>query len=619
MFYCRRYKLLHLTVVFYLVLFEVTAFNENLILQFKENIQYFKDFIASVREEREFQTLFMMQNFERFPYDSRIDFLVKLEKPKIILQKHQQVYIKSEINSEIFAVVLVLHEYDEKLFLNLAASIRYIRPIRVLVLAFFVKEQKKFQKSLLDFCELNKIINLLVNFIETNVESNLIYYQLTPFPWFKWSTHSFNFNKNGKNMFYASHWRNMQGKPLYTLPDQIEPRTMVFADRSGHQVISGYLGKLLLLFAEMYNATLKFPFEVNAGEVIHSLKVENYTHHGILDVGMSMDFTFRDAKWQGLSYPFELTNWGIMVPCSQLVHIADVFGLVLTWDLYLTLATLTMLLSIIQTIFQYVIKSRLLWIDIFLNDKILRGVLGQSFALSYTTQISLQLLYGVVFLIGLINSALYSAHLKTLITTPTYQSHIKTFDDLRNSKTKLLFDVGDKDTLNAILSPELEKKLEGCMIFTNDTGAYQRNRKMLNISYGYTVTQGIWNALQMQQKYFLRSVFCQPVTLNFLDFMLMALPLQENSPYKEPLDNLILSINAVGLLEAWSLQTFHDMVRQHKIPLIDTSEKLIHEPLKIEDLYWIWIILIGGLIISFFIFIAEKVFNAIQVGTKRLK
>lgn len=615
MFYSKRYKFLHLTVVFYFILFKVTASHESLVLQLKENIQYFMDFIASVREEREFQTLFMIQNFERFPYDSRIDFLVKLEKPKIILQKHQEVYIKSKINSEIFAVVLVLNEYDEKLFLNLAASIRYIRPVRVLVLAFFVKEQKKFRNLLLDFCEVNKIINLLVNFIETNVERNLIYYQLTPFPWFKWSMHSFNSNTTGKTMFYAPHWLNMQGKPLYTLPDQIEPRTMIYVDRSGQQVISGYLGKLLLQFAEMYNATLKFPFKVNPGEVIHSLKVENYTHRGILDVGMSMDFTFRNARWQGLSYPFELTNWGIMVPCSKLVHIADVFGLVLTWDLYLTLATLTMVLSIIQTLFQYVIKSRLLWIDIFLNDKILRGVLGQSFALSYTTQVSLQLLYGVVFLIGLFNSALYSAHLKTLITTPTYQSHIKTFDDLRNSKTKLLFDVGDKETLNAILPQELKKKLEGCMIFTSDTGAYQLNRKMLNISYSYTVTQGIWHAIQNQQKFFLRSVFCQPETLNFLDFMLMALPLQENSPYKEPLDNLILSIHAMGLLEAWSLQTFHDMVRQHKMPLIDTSEKMVHEPLKIEDLYWIWFLLIGGLIISFFIFIAEKVLNAVHVGS----
>lgn len=563
------------------------------------NSSYLQNFIESIRQERDFNSLYITHNYNTLNIDDpRIQYIIKMQTPRIISKQTGEIHITSKFNNEILTICIWQSTFNESYLQTVANNLNFMHSKRMLILGFQIQNETDFLISLLEWCSDEKLSNVLVHFLSANdYNSQYYYYQINPFPRYHHIKRLFNTTTHDQKI-YPKHWLNMQGKVIYTLPDQIEPRSMVYLDSKGNEIITGYVGKLLLTFADRFNATLKFPYPVQQGKIIHMAKIANLTRKGVIDIGMSLYYTYTSSKWQYMSYPVELTKWLVMVPCPHPIPISETFTLVLGWELLLSITVMMVILSASHNILDGFYRHKIELISLILNINIFPAFLGQSILLQSPIETPRMFIYAGAFLLGLFVTDLYSAELKTLIITPVYSTQIKTFDDIRRTKMKILLDISDKSAIDSFSTPEFTAKIDGIVSYTEDTIAYQNYLKQFNTSYSYTITSGLWNILQEQQSYYVHPIFCAPSQLYFVDTLLMAMPLSKNSLYRDPLNSFLSRVYANGLVRAWQSDTFHDMLQRGNIMLKDKSDEIIHLPLTVNDLYQIWLILIAGLCLS---------------------
>ncbi|XP_046810176.1 uncharacterized protein LOC124420665 [Lucilia cuprina] len=386
---------------------------------------------------------------------------------------------------------------------------------------------EKLQNEVLEACEKYKITNGILHFLNSSIleEVSEEYLQLLPYPQYHLKTRHFGrINED----YFPIHWRDMKGKTLMTLPDQLVPRSIMYRDRKGQ-------------------------IKPEIGKIIHYSFILNMTKRGELDMPMSVNPIFTARSLRHMSYPTEVSKWMIMIPCSTRMTICDVYELMLTPQLFGVIIIFTVTFSVVHTIIEKLFYKQMIWLNLVMCDKVIPGVLGQSFNVKKSSVLSLQ---------------------------------IEADDDIFNNEMK------------------------GTIVYTDNSTLFGEVRDSFNSTYGYTVTLTLWNIYSHVQMYYAQKKFCVSEDMNIWNVLLFGLPLGKHSPYKEPLDYLVHKIHSSGLLHAWRLDIFNDLLNSNRITFHDASRFKTYEDLTEHDLLLVWIILLIGLICSVMMFFIEIVLHS---------
>ncbi|KAM7345102.1 LOW QUALITY PROTEIN: uncharacterized protein ACRADG_011552 [Cochliomyia hominivorax] len=569
------------------------------------NINFYKNLLQEIKKQRSYDGLLIVQN--SLAQDPRLQNIFSLSEPKIIITSQTNLNYKSKFNSEIMTVVLMEHGFCPYLWKCMANMLNNMRQTRILLILTNIRDIEKAQLQVLRESEHFKFTNVLIHFLNSSSNGVLFqeYFQLLPYPKYHYEVQRFD---RIKEEYFPIHWRNMKGKEILTLPDQIIPRSVVFIDKKGQLQVTGFAAKMLQQFAELYNATLKMPYQPKVNDVIHYSVLYNMTKDGQIDIPMSVYPVFHSDTLRHLSYITEESKWMIMTPCAPRMQISQVYEVLLTPQLFLLIITFTITFSLVHTLIDNLFFNHMIWLNLLMSDRVIRGILGQSFTFKNSKVISLRLIYILIFVMGLYNSTIFSAHLQTLITSPPYHRPITSFDDLRMSGKKILLTEYDLQIMNGTDSV-LSKKLSGIIDYTNNATYYNENRKKFNTTYSYKVTSALWEVFTNIQLYYVQKVFCVTEDMNIWHALPYGVPLHEHSQYREPMNYFIHKIHSAGLLHAWRFQTFNDLLNLKMITYRDSSRIKTYDDLTEADLILVWLILVVGLSASLLVFIMEIVIN----------
>uniref|UniRef100_A0A1I8QD99 Ionotropic glutamate receptor C-terminal domain-containing protein n=1 Tax=Stomoxys calcitrans TaxID=35570 RepID=A0A1I8QD99_STOCA len=512
--------------------------------------------------------------------DSRIRQLFIYPKPKVIGTYNLDFLYRKEFNSELLTVFIANGILDFHLLQTAADVLDYRRQTRIMALALNIQHQEKFRQDFLQACAKYKMTNVLLIFVPATDKGSLQFYALRPYPQYHWLPKSWGDLKG--NLYYPQHWRNMQNSTLLTYTSQDPPVAILYYDSKGNLQINGYVARLILLFAQLYNASLEMyqPLQLDGICSQHALNI--LTNSGDLDIPIALDPLVREDDAVRHSTYYELSAGQTIVPCPSPLTIRQIFGLLLNGYFFGCILICSLLLSIAHSLIDFYFDGIFHHMNFVLNDKVFPGVLGQSFSARLTPWRSLKIVYLLVSFVGINIGIQFAANMKTLFTSPPYHDRVNTLEDLRHSSIKILCPEESMDTkyFLALFGHSL-------IISKNTTMVYEHMNRFNN-TYGYFGLTANWD--------------------------LVALP--PHSPLKEPLDHLLYRINELGFREAWKSSVFYDMVRLRNITLLDENQTIDKRVLRVDDLFWIWMIDVVGLAVSSLVFIAELLIAYCRQGGK---
>ncbi|XP_073821546.1 uncharacterized protein [Musca autumnalis] len=166
-----------------------------------------------------------------------------------------------------------------------ARSLYYIRQSRVLIIAQNIINKQEFMDTCLNLLQEYPMTNVLLHFIESSQEIPLDYQQLKPYPKFHWQFRSL---RETKLVYYPQHWRNLHGVNITTHTDQSIPATVAYKDVQGNWKLNGHVARLVLLFVEHFNGTLRMYKTLNEGEVDHFTIVADMATKRLIDIAMCL-------------------------------------------------------------------------------------------------------------------------------------------------------------------------------------------------------------------------------------------------------------------------------------------------------------------------------------------
>lgn len=571
----------------------------------KEDANFYKNFLKEIKNERNYDSLLIVQHVKT--QDSRIQMIYSLNEPKLIISNQTNFYYRESFNNDIIAIIILQKGFVAKWWRDIIRTLDYMRQIRMLMIWVNIENTKFLQNAMLKECQDYKFTNVLMHFLNTSMaETKQEYLQLLPYPEYHFKVRKIRSEK--REEYYPKHWLDMKGKILLTLPDQIVPRSLMYKDSEGKVQFTGFAGRLVKLFAQQYNATLKMPFEPKEDQLIHYATLRNMSKQGQLDIPMTVSPIFTSQTLKHMSYPTEVSKWMIMIPCARRMSICQVYDVILSAELFLIILVFTITFSLVHTIIEKLFYNQMIWLNLLMSDKVLPGILGQSFNLKKSHLLSLRLIYILIFIMGLYMSTLFSAHLQTLITSPPFGTQISTFEQLRLTKQKILLSIWDIKNMDEN-DYVLKEKMKGVIEYTDNATYFGEMRKTFNTTYGYTLTSALWQIYSNIQLYYVEKVFCVSPEMNIWDIVLFGVPLGEHSPYKEPLDYLVHKMHTAGLLRVWKIKVFNELLSLKKISLRDSSRVKTYADLTEHDLFFVWMILIIGWISSLLVFSLEIMVN----------
>uniref|UniRef100_A0A454A0N2 Uncharacterized protein n=1 Tax=Stomoxys calcitrans TaxID=35570 RepID=A0A454A0N2_STOCA len=464
----------------------------------------YSQLLLAINEEQKFESILMVYQ-KSTEVDTLHQALQKLHVPKISITEQQAAFFyRGFHNVHILAILVLNSTLDFEVFRTLATTLDYMRQTKILTIAMKVQDKQHFKMQLLECCKSYNMTNVLLQFVchERETECGLLH-MLKPYPQYHWSLIT-QAEVQTNSQYYPQHWRNMQNKTLLTYTDQSQTRSFYFKDAQGELRINGYVARLILLFAERFNASLRMAYPLSVESPTHfDLILINMVRKNLLDLPMVMDAEYVGELWMNWTDAYDYDMALFMVPCAQVLSTREVYAILLNEYFLGCIIASTMLLSVLHSLIDYVFDdlwqpSRLLF-----SDRIFPGILGQSFAGRSSHSRSLRIVYVLLFIVGLYFNTKFSVNVSTFFTSPPYHKQLETTDDIKKSSLKLLLYETEADHLS-VFTVNFVKSI----ITTNNYTYLRELRQNLNTTYGYVSTLGVWQMLNRQQQFYTYKTFC---------------------------------------------------------------------------------------------------------------
>uniref|UniRef100_A0A2Y9D4J3 Ionotropic glutamate receptor C-terminal domain-containing protein n=1 Tax=Stomoxys calcitrans TaxID=35570 RepID=A0A2Y9D4J3_STOCA len=571
----------------------------------KQNFTCIGQLIKEIHKEAHIESLFIIEPQQS--RDSRLKIIYEMGIPKLILSPGQVVQWQKLFSRNMLTVAVLQEKWQSELWRTLARSLNFIRQTRILmVMAPHLETREKLNANLLKNLENYKMTNVLICFPSNAVGDSLdiTYHAVKPYPWYH--LQSFTWQGEANHSFYPPHWRNFHNMSIITMPDQSITNSMVFYDGPGKWKLNGLAARLVILFAEHYNASLRYymPLEDETlHKGMHWAELTTLTAKGLINIPMMFRPDFNGSHWLIMPYPFLVGKWLVTVPCGQRMHIKEVYTLLTTKEVTAIFLLAMLVFSLLHSVMNKVCGGTYLKpINLLLNDKIIPGLLGQAVSLTSTAWFAQKLMYLLLFLFGLNLSTSFTAHLNTMITSLPFHKEIETFEDLNRVNRKILFNTLDTKSL---VDTNRLKPMENVLVYTDNNTLYRETRNSLNTSYGYAISSTLWSIYEQQQLYMGQRLFCAPPGLTLYDILPSGIPLEVNSEFKEAIEHFIFQTYTVGLQNQWYSSLFVDLVKYKQIPFSRGAPKPRNRTLNLDDFHWVWMIVLVGLGGSALTFVGE--------------
>ena len=232
-----------------------------------KGLNFYQKLLEEIKQEQPYDGLLIV-DYHQTP-DKRLEMLYALAEPKIILNQHLEFYYCVKYNREVLAIIIMEQHFHWQSWQQLVRTLNFMRQIRILMIFVNFNDELELRPVILKACEDSKITQALIHFLNTSSQNEppMDFLQLNVY-----SVYHFNELKNFTQMkgkYFPCYWQNMKGKTLLTMLDQIVPRSLMFKDKNNELKFSGYVVKLVTLFAEFFNATLKLAFTPEVKKNIH--------------------------------------------------------------------------------------------------------------------------------------------------------------------------------------------------------------------------------------------------------------------------------------------------------------------------------------------------------------
>ncbi|XP_075158085.1 uncharacterized protein LOC142231358 [Haematobia irritans] len=554
--------------------------------------------INEINMERAITSLLILdsKNFSIFPRLK--DVIYNFPWPKVIVSRKQDSFIfKEYFNMETLAVIIMEKYMNMELLETCAGILDMRRQSRIWTIAVNIKDTEKFKEDLKNMSQQYKMTNMILSFHHDNLHEE--YYSLKPYPLYHWLLKKSLLNGN---IYYPEYWRNMYGAPLLSFTGQDPPGALVYLDDDVQFKFNGYVARMVLLFAENFNATLEMYKPLKLGEIFSYDDVNLLAYDGLLDIPMTLsaDFTFKDVERNSVYY--DVIRPFVVLPCPRRLTIREVFALLLNEYFFGCVLIFSISLSCLHSLFDYYLDGRIDPVRLFFSDNILPGILGQSFATRSSPWRGLKFVYLLVSFAGLNIGTLFSANVSTLFSEQPYHKRIESIMDLSQSSHKLL--------LMKVHAEEMISNfpyIANSIVTTSNGALIINHTRVLNTTYGYAISPPTWTVFSARQQYYSQKIFCRLDDPKFGRLFTHSIALPPQSPHREALNYLILRIHELGFIEAWHSSTFQDMVKLKLIYLHDGNPMVDRRVLEAKDFFIIWLVITIGLSISTLAFVVEYI------------
>uniref|UniRef100_A0A1I8MXQ4 Ionotropic glutamate receptor C-terminal domain-containing protein n=1 Tax=Musca domestica TaxID=7370 RepID=A0A1I8MXQ4_MUSDO len=555
------------------------------------NGHFYEEILKEIENEKVIESLLVLQ--ENIAMDVSLRIFHESPIPKVIISKNQNFQFMEKFNTQLLTIFLMAEKFNPELLAMGARILDYQRQTRIFIVARKIAKyqgEEAFKNELLKDLENYKMTSVLLCF-----EEDKRLYVLKAYPKYHW------LEKNLEDKYYPPYWQNLQNKTLITLNGQDPPTGLVYLDNEGRLQMNGYMARLIMLFAERFNASLQLHKSFKFGKSTAFRDINDFSFRGELDIPMSLAYQADPTYPQNLkTMYYEIIKPLMMVPCPTQLTYRELFGLLLNEKFLGLLIACYLQLSLIHCCIDYFFDHFWNPIDFVVNDKIFPGLLGQSFVTRTSSCRILRIIYLLLSLIGIYITVLFGANIKTLFTQPPYHKYIETNEDLKESPTKIFSDPTYAVDLLAFYNQD------SVVVAPNDA-EYLKQKSKFNNSYAYIISSTEWEALfSRRQQFYTKKQFCIAYKINLQDFLLYSMVLPKNSPYREPLNEHIMRVQELGFMEAWQSSTFVDMLRLGNISLFGgydiVGDKKI---LSADDLFWIWMIIVVGAVMGILAFGCE--------------
>ncbi|XP_018790416.1 PREDICTED: uncharacterized protein LOC108969886 [Bactrocera latifrons] len=578
------------TLVIANVLPEVTGFNENTkdLLKLLEN----------VREQRDYNTVAICKTRAQDCIFEQL--LPELSLPVVVINKRQAYKYKSTFSKELVIVLCLEHANIDDEF----EEINVFHDLKQTRIVAYAPQATNLQliEEICTNAMAKDIYNVLI--IQNDFAESHKYYTCNKFPLHAPRYKEKNMDAGVNSAIFEHQFRDMHGTKILTYPDQLEPRTMLYYKADGKLEMEGYIGRLMRIFAAKVNATLaiEHPFEI--GKTTYFGELLKLALNGTVDVAAGLTFPQSSADQEVMSYPVQHLDYCYMVPLPETVPINELFVGIVRLPTLFYIFVFTIIFAALLTHLNPHMKIN--FINLFLNDKSIRGILGQSFVPVVRPNLKVKLIIFLLCYMSIITNTTYQAYLQSYLTQPPLQPMYRTYDDMEAAGLKVLISAKEKIILDMNSSiqehPNLFEILE-------DHDAWLKHRSSMNTKYVYPVSNTRWEVFEFHQSLFHRPIFYFNSEFCFFKSSIISLPTRPDLPYLDLLDDVILRLDSSGIIKEFISLNFFVLAKLKLVVFEDLSKPLDSgSPLVLDDFFWICIQYFGCLTLALIAFAGEMLY-----------
>ncbi|KAH8302740.1 hypothetical protein KR044_010240 [Drosophila immigrans] len=547
-------------------------------------------------QEQPFETLLLLQHRRQLECNEMKQVAATGNWPMLRLSNEADFYLRSSQSSEMLALICLTESrtMNWEMWQALATNLNNMRQVRVLLV---LQEEHPVQQLLQELTVITQQLSFPhVVLLATSGQL----FRLQPYAQQSW----LRIRRNRSRPIFGS-LNNFHLLVARTLPDQMSSRSLVYKDKqTGKQKFTGFVARLITEFAMKHNISLQMQREVAVGEKFPLVLLRNMTLNGTLNLPMTL-CGFEVSSALGIySYPFDMPSWFIMVPCAREISTAQVYLLLWNWKM-LTLSIFSYtVFALLDTALGCLLRGNSFsWSSLLFNERMISGILGQAVSYRPNSTLSSRVIQAQLFIVGLLISTLFAAHLNTLLTKRPTEKPIANFQQLKQSQLKVNFEESESFYLHRALPSSELRHIASQMDYLPAKQFFsQRNQ---NSSSAFSMTSTEWIIIKRQQEVFHQPVQCFHRDLIFHMNLLMSVPLEANSIFGPALDAFIQRIHPSGLMSYWKDESLMDLIALGQISLKDPYEHVPFHEFKVADLFWVWLIVLLGLLLASIAFICE--------------
>ncbi|XP_061393967.1 uncharacterized protein LOC133329509, partial [Musca vetustissima] len=400
--------------------------------------------------------------------------------------------------------------------------------------------------------------------IQEDVATKPKYYTPQIYPFFELKVN--NFTGSTHMIFYLDHVKNMHKSPLRLTLKIGSNKSYILKEQNGTFFLGGHVGHFFDEFAKYHNATITFPIGY-----IDAFRFDEFLDNNTLDMSQQLELNnYKSGRVHSDNYAF--LDWCIMVPTES--PIPDYMFYAMIFDVrILSLILMTMLCLTLAIDFTFWLegKPNSLW-NIFLNIYTFNGMLGQPFQMEATYCGWRSILYVLTCLGGVMINTTFVTYLQSFNASPPTLNPINTLEDVMAHNKKILMYADEFYRMDNVTFPDLDLYVKVITVVPTFYEFYTL-RDNFDTRYLYPVPEVQWALYDEQQKFFAKRKF----RLSDVCFVRMhgqMIPMQENSPFEEAVNDMIGIANQAGLIKHWKQMSFIEAIQRKRINLTDSSRKM---------------------------------------------